>query len=259
MRRRLLRGLSFLAASLLLFPVSRADAGWIIEQVDADFPGAETVYFVDGDRVRIVGLIPDLVILLDLSVGDGYILDESRGKYAGGGLAKIEAAMHKRKRGNVKKNSEDVSVNEQGGPKVVLPDMRIERVPETDMVAGFESSRYRIFLSEELVEEIWIAPDVTALVEGGISKLFSALEIMDGGTSRETWDFPPGYDEHPDYLELLNSGFPVRRTLFFIGEGSTEEVRSAREEPLPDSLFSIPEGMKKVGYKGYLNLFMGMD
>ena len=258
MKGRLLTVPSLLAMGLLLFTAS-ADAGWIIEQVDTDFPGEVTTYSIKGGRIRVEGLVPGLVVLLDLAAAEGYILDEGSSRYGGGKLSKIEAVMHKRKAGSGRIDEKLISGEKRDRSGMVLPDLRIERTVDAGAVAGFESARYRIFLGEELVEEIWVAPNLAVLADGNVAALFMALDIMTGGTPAESWDFPPGYDEHPDYLEVLNSGFPLRRTLYFVGEGTTEEIRSARETPLPDALFDIPGGMEDVGYKKYLNLFIGMD
>ena len=83
---------------------------------------------------------------------------------------------------------------------------------------------------------------------------FSFLKRMTGGSPAETADFPPGYDEHPDYLELLRTGFPLRRTLYFVGEKNTVEVTKAAEKALPEEFLALPAGLEESDYP---ELFLG--
>ena len=261
-RRRRVQAAGLLAAGLgtllSLCDPTPVRAGWIVEEFDADFPGESRIYLFQDSRVRAGGLLPGLVILLDLPAGEGYIIDEKRGAYAGGRMGDIEAAFRAERRGGAAEAAPEKSAAGKPGAPVVYPKMRLERSIGGEKVAGFASEHYRVLLDEEedenLVEELWLAPALGALKGEDVLSFLSGMGGMTGGSTWEMEDFPPGYDEHPDYLEILKSGFPVRRTRYFIGERSTVEVRAAAEKPLPESAFSVPSGLEKADY---LELFLG--
>lgn len=261
-RRRRFQAAGLLAAGLgallSLYGPLPVRAGWIVEEFDADFPGESRTYLFQDGRVRVEGLLPGLTVLLDLPAAEGYIIDEKRGAYAGGRVDDIERAFREERKGAAANAAPEESSAGKPGAPVVYPGVRLERSSGGDKVAGFDSEHYRVLLDEEeeeeLVEELWLAPGIGALKGENILSFLSGLEVMTGGSTWEREDFPPGYDEHPDYLQILKSGFPVRKTLYLIGERSTVEVRAAVEKDLPESAFSVPAGLRKADY---LELFLG--
>jgi hypothetical protein len=246
-----------LAAALLpaaLLFASPASAGWVIDVVDPDFPAATTTYYFQDDKARVEGLIPDLAFIIDLASGEGYIIDLKAGRYAGGEIGQVEDALREERRKGDAGEPEETTDRDGGEREVVFPQVFLERSLDAEKVAGFDSEHYRILLDEEMVEELWLSPVVGALKEGRAAAFFSFLERMTGGSPAETADFPPGYDEHPDYLELLRTGFPLRRTLYFVGEKNTVEVTKATKKNLPEGFFALPAGMEE---SDYLGLFLG--
>jgi hypothetical protein len=242
-----------LLAALLLFP-SPASAGWVIDVVDPDFPTETTTYYFQDDKARVEGLIAGLAFIIDLASGEGYIIDVKAGRYAGGEIGQVEEALREERLKGDAGEPEETTEDAGGEREAVFPLVLLERSLDAEKVAGFDSEHYRVLLEEELVEELWLSPAVGALKEGRAAAFFSFLERMTGGSPAETADFPPGYDEHPDYLELLRTGFPLRRTLYFVGEKNIVEVTKAAEKALPEGLFTLPAGMEESDYPA---LFLG--
>lgn len=241
-----------LGALLSLCGPAPLRAGWIVEEFDADLPGESRTYFFQDGGVRAEGVLPGLVVILDLPAGEGFIIDEKRGAYAGGKMGEIEAAFRAERKGRGTEAAPEIIPSAQPDAPVAYPKMRLERSTGREKVAGFDSEHYRVLLDEDenLVEELWLAPALTALKGEYLRPFLTGMMVMTGGSAWEREDFPPGYDDNPDYLEILKAGFPVRRTLYFIGETTTVEVRAAVEKPLPESAFLVPEGLEKVDYLG---------
>ena len=136
----------------------------------------------------------------------------------------------------------------------VMPGVRIERVAEEETVAGFAAQHYRVFLEDLLVEELWIAPDITAVTVGAGGSLAAFLDIMTG--NGEVGDFPPGYEEQEAYRELSGRGYVVRQITYFRQEENRVEVVKAERTTLPPGIFEVPEEMEERPYR---KLFLGKD
>ena len=81
------------AACLTAAGVTAARAGWIVEEVDGDFPEAVRTSFFQGSRARVEGLLGSAVFLVDIDRREGYLVDEAAGRCAGGPIADIAAAF----------------------------------------------------------------------------------------------------------------------------------------------------------------------
>lgn len=240
--------LVFAAAAWLLLPAGVFGADWIIEKVDPDFPADRMIYSYSEGKVRVQGLLEGLVFLIDLPAGEGHIVDEKAGKYAGGDIDGIARMMDPRREGS---DRSDTDAEEDLPPAAVMPGMRIETVAEAETVAGFPAQHYRIFLDDLLVEELWLAPDIVA---GRGGALAAFLDIMTG--RGEDKEFPPGYEKQEAYMELTGRGYPVRQVTYFRQEENRIEVVKAKRATLPAGIFEVPPEMEEAPYR---KLFLGND
>ena len=233
----------------LLLPAGVFGSDWIIEEVDPDFPGDRVISSYSEGKVRVEGLLHGLVFLVDLPAGEGFIVDEKAGRYAGGDIDGIARMMLPRGERTA------TGVPEEGSRSpAVMPGVRIERVAEEETVAGFAAQRYRVFLEDLLVEELWLAPDINAVTAGGRGSLAAFLDIMTG--SGEDEDFPPGYEGQEAYRELSRRGYVVRRVIYFRGEENRIEAVKAERTTHPPGIFEVSAEMEEVPYR---RLFLGKD
>jgi hypothetical protein len=239
------------AAVWLLFPPGVFGSDWTIEKIDPDFPGDRVIYSYSEGKVRVAGLVDGLVFLIDLPAGEGFIVDEKAGKYAGGDIDGIARMMGPPRESG---DGEEAVPGESSRPSAAMPGVRIERVAEEEVVAGFAAQRYRVFLEDLLVEELWFAPDINAVTAGGRGSLAAFLDIMTGSGEEE--DFPPGYEGQEAYRELSRRGYVVRRVTYFRGEENRIEAVKAERTTLPPGIFEVPEGMEEAPYR---KLFRGRD
>jgi len=239
------------AAACLLLPVGAFGSDWTIEKIDPDFPGDRVIYSYSEGKVRVAGLLDGLVLLIDLPMGEGFIVDEKAARYAGGDIDGI-AGMMRTRRGSG--DGAEAGPGEGSRSPAVMPGVRIEMVVEEETVAGFAAQHYRVFLEDLLVEELWIAPDITAVTVGAGGSLAAFLDIMTG--NGEVGDFPPGYEEQEAYRELSGRGYVVRQITYFRQEENRVEVVKAERTTLPPGIFEVPEEMEERPYR---KLFLGKD
>jgi hypothetical protein len=112
-----------------------------------------------------------------------------------------------------------------------------------------------VIFDDEVIEEIWVAPDVDIVPGNGVAPFVPLLGEMAGG-----WDlsaeFPPRYEEQPSYRQVLRAGYPVRRIRYYVGESIMTEVRRVTGKKLPEEIFNLPPGLEKTDYHA---LFFGRD
>jgi hypothetical protein len=249
------------AACLTAFGVSAARAGWIIEQIDGDFPEAVQTFYFQGGRARVEGLLGSAFFLVDIHRREAYLVDEAAGRYAGGPIAEVAAAFRK-ERGGLRIRGDDPEPQESparepviidGQPAVVM--LRVEKSDVGESLAGFATEHYRVIFDDEVIEEIWVAPALDVAPGGGVTPFALLFEDMTGGWELSA-EFPPRYEEQPSYRQVLSSGYPMRRIRYYVGESITTEVRRVAEKELPGEIFNLPPGLEKIDYR---SLFFGRD
>jgi hypothetical protein len=249
------------AACLSASGVPAARAGWIIEQIDGDFPGNLQTFYFQGTRARVEGLLGSAVFLVDIHNREAYLVDEAAGRYAGGPIAEVSVAFLKERGGGKQWGTDPESkggpsrepVIIDGQPAIVM--LRVEKSGGGESIAGFTTERYRVIFDDEVIEEIWVAPALNITPAGGVTPFASLFEEMTGGWELSA-EFPPRYEEQPSYRQILGSGYPVRRIRYYVGESIMTEVRRVTEKELPEEIFTLPPGMEKTDYH---SLFFGRD
>jgi hypothetical protein len=248
-------------ACLAAAGVPAARAGWIIEQIEGDFPEAVRTFYFQGTRARVEGLLAGAVFLVDIHSREAYLVDEAAGLYAGGPIADVAAAFRKERGGmrirgsgpESKESSPGEPVIIDGQPAIVM--LRVEKSEVGESIAGFTAEHYRVIFDEEVIEEIWVAPAVDIVPGSGVAPFVSLLEEMMGGWELSA-EFPPRYEGQPSYRQVLSAGYPVRRIRYYVGESITTEVRRVTGRGLPEELFDLPPGLEKTDYH---SLFFGRD
>jgi hypothetical protein len=246
------------AAACLTAAVPVARAGWIVEEIDADFPEAVQTFYFQGGRARVEGLLGSAVFLVDIHSREVYLVDGAAGRYAGGPIADV-AAVFRKERGGRKADPGSEGkpprgpVVIDGQPAVLM--LRVEKSDGGESIAGFATEHYRVIFDEEVIEEIWVAPALDVAPDGGVTPFAFLFEEMTGGREVSA-EFPPGYEEQASYRQLLRVGYPVRRIRYYVGEKIVTEVRRVTEKDLPDEIFTLPPGLEKTDYH---SLFFGRD
>lgn len=115
-------------------------------------------------------------------------------------------------------------------------------------IAGFKTTKYKIFENKELSEEIWLTDDSALLKELGSLKKIGFLEC--GGE-------PSALTSSEEYKKLLSSGWPLKSISYSDGMADVDtDVISMEEKNIPDEEFQIPGGYQKVPFSELFELNM---
>lgn len=116
-------------------------------------------------------------------------------------------------------------------------------------IAGFRTTRYKIFENGQLSEEIWLTNDPTLLNELGSMK---NLGFMECGTEQA------GLASSPEYMKLMEKGWPLKSVSYLDDEKDVDtDVVRIEQKNVPDSEFQPPAGYKEVSFQELFE--MGME
>jgi hypothetical protein len=239
----------FAAAAVAVLSLAAAVpalAGFRIQTADLEFPKDVTVYWFQGGKARVDGALEGLTVIVDVKNAEGWLIDSSTKRFAGGKLAELNEELRK----------VDVSLNNEaaaGGEKTAAEAAKPLAVTVKDLgvgerLQGYDTRRYQVLVDGELLEELWLAPKIQVASEVDLVAFGADLQkMLDGGAG-----LSQGYEETEAYRSLRAGGYPLRQVLYFVGEKSTLEVTSVTVKEFPPTDFAIPKGFTKVGYADLL-------
>ncbi|MHB8835649.1 MAG: DUF4412 domain-containing protein [Candidatus Methylomirabilia bacterium] len=238
----------FAAAAVAVFSLSAAlpaFAGFRIQEADLEFPQDVSVYWFQGGKARVDGALEGLTVIVDIKNGEGWLIESASKRFAGGKIAHLAEILRKVE-GSL--DSEAVP-GDQAGKKAGADSAKPLAIAVKDLGAGerlqgYETRHFQVLLDGEVLEELWIAPQIKVAGEIDLAAFGAAMQKMLGGGA----GLSQGYEESETYRNLRAGGYPLRQVLFFVGEKSTIEVTSVTVKDLPASDFAIPKGFKKIGY-----------
>ncbi len=111
----------------------------------------------------------------------------------------------------------------------------VTRRPGIQWVAGYETEQYEVLVDGRLVEEISIAPALKPEGRIDFKKFFRIFSPFSGQVTAR------GYEFSPEYIELLNFGYPLKTVRHDKWGRQTVEVKRLEEKKLSDLDFMIPE------------------
>lgn len=234
-----------LAAALLLPRAVPAQAGYRVQEVDPDFPAEVTTYWFQAGKVRVDGALEGLTVIVDTKAGEGWLIDASLRRYAGG---KLEALAAELANLEAQEAAEDGAAGEEEAEGAPSPAEKPHSVEVRDLgpaekILGYETRRHAVRVDGELVEELWIAPKLDIAAEVDPAAFAAAMRKMLGDGSAGQ-----GYEDNPAYRAVRAAGFPLRQVLHFVGEKSALEVSAVANQVFPAADFAVPKGFARAGY-----------
>lgn len=227
-----------------------ARAGYRIQEVDPEFPeDVTTSYFQEG-KARVEGAIEGLVVIVDLKKGEGWLVDKTARRYAGGRIDDLADEL--RKIEQMHTEDADAGAAEPAAAPVKPHVVEIKSLGAGESLLGYETRRYQVLVDKELLEELWLAPALDVPREIDLAGFSSAMQRMLGGDPM----LSQGYEESEAYRTVRAAGYPLRQVLYFVGEKSTLAVTSVGVQDFPAADFTVPGEYAKVGYT---QLLMGED
>ncbi len=210
-----------------------ARAGFLIQEIDPEFPEDVTTSWFQGGKARVDGALEGLSVIVDVKSGEGWLIDTASKRYAGGKIDELAEALRK---------LEGAQTDEAAPVKPLA--VQIRDIGPGERLQGYETRRAQVLVEGELLEELWLAPKLEIAREIDLAAFGAAIQKMLGGGA----GLSQGYEESDAYRKLRATGYPLRQVLFFVGEKSTIEVTSVAIKELLPSDFAVPKGFSKVGY-----------
>lgn len=256
MKNRLIAAAA-VSAILSLGSVSPALAGWMIQEVDPEFPNEATTYWFQDGQVRVEGALEGLTILVDLRKEEGYLVDQLSKRYAGGKLSDLSEQLRKLEADALPPGAETAADLEQQGAAPAPAEaerpgaVEVKDVGPGQRVLGYETRQYHVLVDGDLLEEILVAPKIDVQREADRAAFATTMQKMLGGSG-----VSQGYEHTAEYRGLAKEGYPVKQVLSFMDQKSILEVRKAESKRFPPEDFAVPAGYAKVGY---VELLIGQE
>jgi len=226
------------AALLTLAAALPALAGFRILEADPEFPQDVTTSWFQGGKARVDGALEGLSVIVDVKNGEGWLIDSTSKRYAGGKIGELAEELRK---------LEGTQTDDVAPPPAAPAKARVVEVKDIGdggRLQGYATHRYQVLVDGELLEELWLAPKLEVAREIDLAAFGVTLQRMLGGGA----GLNQGYEESEPYRKLRAVGYPLRHVLYFVGEKSTLEVTSVTIQDFPEADFAIPKGYAQSGY-----------
>jgi hypothetical protein len=266
---------TFALLSLCMAFAVTSYAGWVMEQTDG------TTTYLENGRVKseFSGEGTSISHIIDSTKGIITMVDKNRKVYGSGtpeeyceatqsfGREMQEQAMaglppEQRKMIEEQMRQFKQTPKETKKGNMPKPVVSIKKTGSGDIIAGHKTDKYTVTRDGDKYQDIWIASDIS--MQDEMKKLnldkFNTIEKrMDKcmNMSEEAAMMSDPLDSL-EYRKLTESGF-IMREVYYTGAGpggdeKTEVVRLEKKS-IPDSVFKIPAGYKRLPIK---ELFKGM-
>jgi hypothetical protein len=233
------------AAVLVLASALPALAGFRIQEVDPEFPDDLTTTWFQGGKARVDGALEGLSVIVDVKGGEGWLIDTTAKRYAGGKIADLAEELRKAEGIQVDAVPPEDAGQRGGAAGRAKPHaVQVKDLGAGERIQGYDTQRYQVLVDGELLEELWLAPKLEIAREIDLVAFMAGLQKMLGGGA----GLNQGYEDSPEYRKLRATGYPLRQVLYFVGEKSTLEVKSVSTQEFPASDFAVPKGFSKVGF-----------
>jgi hypothetical protein len=127
------------------------------------------------------------------------------------------------------------------------PAVRVEKTGEVREVLGRKTERVKVIVDGEVVEDLWLCPELKLSAEIDVDKFFRMTQALsgDGGEGE--------YQNSPKYREIFRMGIPLKERERQ-GSGWVERETTRLEvKRIPASEFQPPRGYRKVSLKEWFS------
>ena len=250
-----------LTLSLLLISFFQLQAGWLLtgKNIDTEGRAIPEKIFIEQYKVKIEQ--PEYIAIFDMKTLRIILVDPIKLTFYQGSLSEYMDSVKAFKKEALKVATADMP-SEQANtynmtyldqiesffeiPKVAPGSLVINKTDVTFKMVGWQTEKYEISLNGILRERVWLAPGMKA-GEGFDWKLYfrflkaAALE-----------DQSLIYMNTPEYLDLLNTGLPLRKMVITNGVQTEFQVNRLEEKTIPDYEFYTPSLCKELTIAGWL-------
>jgi len=120
-------------------------------------------------------------------------------------------------------------------------DIFVRETGESEVLLGYETNKYQVFLNGVITEDLWIPTDLDVSDDLNLGKLLILSSQLRTGFENELV-----YQTSGEYCNLIKSKYTLRSKEYHAGYQTVNEVIEIREEQLTESEFIPPEGYISV-------------
>jgi hypothetical protein len=254
--------LSFLFSVLLLVTHSEYTyAGWLLtgKNIDSEGKAVPVRIFIEKQNIKVEQ--PEYIAQFDMKTQRIILVDPVKLTYYQGTLREYIDGVKTFKKEALKVASSEMTYEQANAYKKTFLD-QIEHffdipnvtpgsvvVKKTNVVfkmVGWQTEKYEISLNGLLKEQVWIAPGMQA-GEGFEWTLYFRF-LKAAGLEDQSLI----YMNTPEYLDLLHTGFPLRKMVFTNGNQTEFQVNRLEEKTIPDYEFYTPSLCKELTISEWL-------
>lgn len=253
------------------FLFTHTSAGWIIKEKIYDTDNKEItnqIVFIQDNKIKQVG--EDFTTVFNLDDNTITLYRPEIRIYWKGTVDEYKREMHETYEIMMKMELEKIPSDQQESAEEMFKkmmkvmenpdlttepsmDVLIRQTADNENIAGYNSSKYQVFINGILKEDIWVSEEVNVSEDLDIRKFYHQVYQLSGGF-RDDFEYQSG----AQYIQLIEKGYFLRSKDYQYGFQTITEVTEITEKDLPESEFDIPAGYKKVSLPD-LGIFNGSD
>jgi hypothetical protein len=236
-------------------------AGWLLtgKNIDPDGNAIPIRFFIEKNKIKIEQ--PEFIAQFDMKTQQIILVDPVKLTYYKGSLTEYMNGVKTFKKEALKSVTVDKPTEQPAVSSKTYID-QIERFFDIPMVAkgsvtvsktdkvfkmlGWQTEIYKISLNGLLKEEVYIAPGMKAGEGFDWVLYFRFLKAV--GLEDQSLI----YMNTPEYLSLLQIGYPVRKMVFINGDQSEFQINHMEEKIIPDYEFYTPSLCKELTIAAWL-------
>jgi hypothetical protein len=236
-------------------------AGWLLtgKNIDSEGKAVPMRIFIEHHRIKIEQ--PEYIAQFDMKTRRVVLVDPVKLTFYQGSLSEYMDGVKVFKRKALKEATSQMDINQANTysqtylnqidhffdiPGVAAGSMTIKKTNVVFKMVGWQTEKYEISLEGVLKEQVWIAPGMQA-GEGFDWKLYFMF-LKTAGLEDQSLS----YMNTPEYLDLLSTGFPLRKMVIVNGTQTEFQVNRLEEKTIPDYEFYTPSLCKELTIDAWL-------
>jgi hypothetical protein len=228
----------------------------------------ETIYLMNGYMRMDNG---DLITIFDLKKGEILYYNTSNKTYWQGKPERFNAEVKEELKVMIEKELLAVDEDKRDLTRKMYEEMLRSSFPEADdleqaprkfavrkvgegeMVSGYKTQTYNVLEDGQLLESLWVAPDLSIAIDFDFIGLSQFINQLARGA------YAASFESSNEYFDLLKKGYPVRVEMVKAdGYTYVSDVVQAKKMKFTELHFKAPKGytassLTQVGvWQGYL-------
>ncbi|MBE0639212.1 MAG: DUF4412 domain-containing protein [Bacteroidales bacterium] len=246
-------------------PIANANAGWVIQvrYSDSDGNANEETIMIQDNKLRSNGI--DGTFIFDLENDWMMVINDTNNTCWQVKISESRESYYLATRKFMDKMLVSLPPQEREMYRPLFAEMekmyanfdpsildavkiRIEKTVENEIIAGFNTNKYLVYVDDTLVEQKWLVTDLDLSNDLNLGKMVRSFKEISPITGEDVM-----YQFTETYLDLSEKGFEMRSVN---KAGEITEVMNIEKKLFDADLFSVPEGFRQISIEEMLMMEM---